>query len=162
MKMRYYADAQIQEFHDRILELLVKLQNTHDIPVEVERVEERFGPISDFPGNVAVRPAEEVYEREFKGNQELRSNIDRTPSGVYEVGGRFEIAGHVSVVADGVVWASTLRGDAYGHGPGAEDSTPIDFLADVAESPSNRLCLECTQLLDGSEIFCPNCDHELP
>lgn len=162
MKVRYYADAQLQEFHDRILDLLATVHETHGVPVEVERVEERFGPIADFPGRITTTPVENVYERDFKQNQKLRSNLDRMPSGVYKVGGRFEIAGHVSLVDESVVWASTLRGDAYGHGPGAEEATPIDFLADVAESPSSRVCLECTHLLDGNETFCPNCGHDLP
>ncbi|MFC4989365.1 zinc ribbon domain-containing protein [Saliphagus infecundisoli] len=162
MKLRYYADAQLQEFHDRILDLLEKIYEMHGIPVEVERVEERFGPLSNFPGRVTATPVENVYERDIEQNQKLRSNLDRMPSRVYKIGTRFEIAGHVSLVDESVIWISTLRGDAYGHGPRAEEATPIDFLADVAESPSNRVCLECTHLLNGSETFCPNCGHELP
>lgn len=161
MKVRYYADADIREWHDQTLRLLRKLHNNHDIRVEVVQIDEQYGPITDFPGEVRSSTPEDVYERDFNQNRDLAANIGRPPSKVYKFGGDFDIAGHVAVVTDDVQWASTLQGDAYGHGPGAEDKTPIDFLRDVAESPSNRICIECTYLLDGDETFCPSCGSEL-
>ena len=137
------------------------LHSNHDIPVEIDRINEQHGPITDFPGEVRSSTPKDVYKRDFKQNRDLAANIGRPPSKVYKFEGGFDIAGHVAVVTDDVQWASTLQGDAYGHGPEAEDKTPIDFLEDVSESPSNRICIECTYLLDGDETFCPSCGSEL-
>lgn len=161
MRVRYYADADVREWHEHTLRLLRKLRDDHGILVEIDRIDAQHGPITEFPGEVRSSTPEVVYERDFKQNRDLAANIDRTPSKVYKYGGDFDIAGHVAIVTDGVQWASTLQGDSYGHGPGAENKTPVDFLADVAESPSNRVCVECAHLLDGDERFCPSCGFEL-
>ncbi|MFC7074695.1 zinc ribbon domain-containing protein [Halovenus rubra] len=160
MKIRYYADADIQEWHDHTLRLLRTVHNNHDILVEIVQIDEQYGPITNFPGEVRSSTPEDVYERDFKQNRDLAANISRPPSKVYKFEGDIDIAGHVAVVTDDVQWASTLQGDAYGHGTGAKDKTPIDFLADVSESPSNRICIECAHLLDGDETFCPACGFE--
>jgi len=54
-----------------------------------------------------------------------------------------------------------VRYYADGYRPGAESQTAMDFLEDIAPSPSNRICVECLHLLDGEENFCPNCGHDL-
>lgn len=162
MKVRYYADAELDHWHKHILRLLETIHDEHDIPVEIDRVEERHGPITEFPGDIRYPTTKDVYDRDLKDNHELAATIDRAPASVYKLGDEFDIAGHVAIIDDQVQWASTLHGDAYGHGPGAKDQTPIDFLADMAESPSNRVCVECLHQLDGDETFCPNCGRELP
>jgi hypothetical protein len=162
MKIRYYADADVREWHEHTLQLLRTLHNDHGITVEIDRIDEQHGSIRDFPGEVQALTPEEVYERDFEQNRGLATNIDRPPSKVYKFGSDFDIAGHIAVATDNVQWASTLQGDASGHGPGAQDKTPIDFLRDIAESPSNRICLKCSVLLDGNESFCPNCGTEFP
>ena len=159
--VRYYADAPIRAWHDQILRLLRTLADEQDIAVETDRIDEQHGPITDFPGTVRSSTPEAVYERDVKHNRALRTTIDRQPSKVFKTGRNFDIAGHVAVVTDTVQWASTLQGDAHGHGPGAADKTPIEFLEAIAESPSNRICIECTQLLDGDERYCPNCGSDL-
>jgi len=161
MKIRYYADAELREWHDHALQLLETLHDNHGITVEIDRIDTQHGPITEFPGEVRSSTPKTVYERDFKQNRDLATTIDRTPSEVYKFRGDFDIAGHVAVVTDTVTWASTLHGSAAGHGPGAEDKTPLDFLGDVAESPSNRICTTCAHLLDGTETFCPACGSKL-
>lgn len=163
MRVRYYADARVQAWHDHTLRMLGRLQDEHAIPVEIDRIDDRHGPITDFSGEVRSSMSEEVYERDLKRNQALNQSIEPTPSEGFKRYGKLEIAGNVAVVdAEGTVqWASTLPGFAEGYGPGAEHQTAIDFLEDVASSPSNRICVECLHLLEGDESFCPNCGHDL-
>jgi hypothetical protein len=163
MRVRYYADSDIREMHEHTLRLLRKLRDDHDIPVEIDRIDEQHGPITDFPGKVRASTPEEVYERDLKRNRALNESIEPTPSEGFKRYGKLDIAGNVAVVDDeGIVqWASTLPGYADGYGPGAESQTAMDFLEDIATSPSNRICVECLHLLDGEENFCPNCGHDL-
>ena len=163
MKIRYYTDADIQEWHHHALRLLRTLHDEHDITVEIDRIDEQHGPITDFPGDVRYPSPEEVYERDLKRNRDLNQTIDPTPSEGFKRYGKLDIAGNIAVVDDEgtVQWASTLPGYARGYGPGVESRTAMDFLEDIATSPSNRICVECLHLLDGSESFCPNCGHEL-
>lgn len=164
MKIRYYADAEMSDWHDQILGLLETIRERHGIPVEIDRVEQRFGPITDFPGDIRRVSAQEVYDRDFEDNQEYISNVDWPDPDPHKHGDNYEIAGHVAVAGgeDRVVWVSRLPGHAAGHDPGTEELTPIDFLEDVADSPNNRVCIECLHFLDGDENFCPNCGYELP
>jgi hypothetical protein len=162
MILRYYADADIREWHDHTLRLLRTLHDKQGIAVEIDRIDERHGPITDFPGEVRSLTPEDVYERDLKRNRDLNQTIDRTPSEAFKRYGKFAIAGNVAVVDnEGIVqWASTLPGYADGYRPGAESKTAMDFLEDITTSPSNRLCVECLSLLDGDENFCPSCGHE--
>lgn len=163
MKLRYYADSDIRELHNHVLRLLEKVHDNHDIPVETDRINEQHGPITDFPGEVQASTREEVYKRDLKRNHALNESIEPTPSEGFKRYGRLDIAGNVAVVDnEGTVrWASTLPGYADGYGPGAESQTAMDFLEDIAISPNNRICVECLNLLDGDESFCPNCGHDL-
>ncbi len=164
MILRYYADAEIREWHEHMLRLLRVLHGEHGIDVEIDRIDEQHGPITDFPGEVRHVTPEDVYERDLKRNRNLNQAIDQTPSEAFKRYGKFDIAGNIAVVDDeGTVrWASTLLGYADGYGPGAESRTAMDFLDDIATSPSNRICVSCLALLDGDEQFCPNCGYELP
>ena len=163
MKMRYYADSDIRELHNHTLRLLGKLHDDHGITVEIDRIDEQHGPIKDFPGEVRASTPEEVYERDLKRNSDLNQSIEPTPSEGFKRYGKLDIARNVAVVDDEgtVQWASTLPGYADGYGRGAESQTAMDFLEDIATSPSNRICVECLHLLDGDESFCPNCGSGL-
>jgi hypothetical protein len=164
MNVRYYADVDILEWHDHTLQLLRTLHDEHGITVEIDRIDEQHGPITGFSGNVRYPSPEEVYERDLKRNWDLNQTIDPTPSEAFKRNGSPDIAGNIAIVNDEgtVQWASVLPGYADGYGPGAESQTAMDFLEDIATSPSNRICVECLHLLDGGETFCPDCGHELP
>lgn len=163
MKLRYYADADIREWHDHTLRLLGTLHDDHGITIEINRIDEQHGPITGFPGEVRYSTPEAVYERDLKRNRALNQSIEPTPSEGFKRYGKLDIAGNVAVVdeEETVQWASTLPGYADGYQPGAESQTAMDFLEDIASAPSNRICIECLHLLDGGESFCPNCGTDL-
>lgn len=163
MKLRYYADSEVREWHEHALRCLTTLHDEHDITVEVERIDEQHGPLPGFLGEVRQSDPEAVYERDLKRNRTLNERIEQRPSEAYKRYGNFEIAGNVAVVADdgSVVWASTLPGYADGYMPGVESETAMDFLEDITSAPSNRVCVDCAALLDGSEQYCPSCGAEL-
>ncbi|PHQ46943.1 zinc ribbon domain-containing protein [Halorubrum sp. C3] len=164
MILRYYADAEIREWHDHTLRLFRTLYDTHGIAVEIDRIDEQHGTIADFPGEIRSSTPEDVYERDLKRNRALNQTIDQTPSEAFKRYGKLDIAGNVAVVDDEgtVQWASTLPGYANGYRPGVASQTAMDFLEDIAIRPSNRLCVECLSLLDGDETFCPDCGREFP
>jgi hypothetical protein len=163
MKLRYYADADIREWHEQILRLLRTLHDDHGLVVEINRIDEQHGPITEFPGEVRSSTPEAVYKRDLRRNRALNQSIEPTPSEGFKRYGKIDIAGNVALVDDAgtVQWVSTLPGYADGYGPGVEDQTAMDFLEEIATAPSNRFCVECLHLLDGDERFCPNCGSEL-
>lgn len=163
MKIRYYADAPVEQWHDRTLDLMGTISDVHDIAVEIDRIVERYGPLTGFPGTVRETTARAVYERDLKNNRALIDTNDCRPSHAYKRHGVLEVAGNIAAVdKDGTVrWASTRPGYADGYGPGAQSHTAMDFLEDLATSPRNRICVECLDLLDGDERFCPNCGRSL-
>lgn len=164
MILRYYADADIREWHDHAVRLLGTLHDEHGVTVELDRIVEQHGTITDFPGDVRSLTPEDVYERDLKRNPDLNQSIDRTPSEAFKRYGKFDIAGNVAVADDDgtVQWASTLPGYADGYRPGAASKTAMDFLEDVATAPSNRICVDCLSLLNGDEHYCPNCGSDCP
>lgn len=163
MKVRYYADSERRNLHEHAIRLLRQIHDEHGISVEIDRIDEQHGPITNFPGEVRHLTSEDVYERDLKRNRDLNTVIEQTPSEAFKHYGTLDIAGNVAVVdAEGrVQWASTLPAYADGYGPGAEGQTAMNFLEDVATSPSNRICVECLDLLDGDEYFCPSCGTDL-
>jgi len=163
MRLRYYADSDIREHHEHVLQLLRTLHDNHGIVVEIDRIDEQHGPITEFPGEVRTSTPEDVYERDLKRNRALNQSIEPTPSEGFKRYGKLDIGGNVALVDDAgtVQWASTLPGYADGYGPGVEDQTAMDFLEEIATAPSNRFCVECLHLLDGDERFCPNCGSKL-
>ena len=122
MKTRYYADADVREWHDHTLGLLRTLHDEHGIAAEIDRIDQQHGPITDFPGEVRYPSPEEVYERDLKRNRALNQTIDPTPSEGFKRYGTLDIAGNIAIVDDEgtVQWASTLSGYARGYGPGVE------------------------------------------
>ncbi|MDL0126656.1 zinc ribbon domain-containing protein [Halobacterium salinarum] len=163
MKVRYYADAEVQSWHEHTIRLLRTIHDEHGLSVEIDRIDERYNSITDFPGKIRHPIPEEVYERDLKRNRDLSERIDQRPSDAYKRYGNFDIAGNIALTDDEgtVQWASTLPGYADGYGPDAGPHASLDFLEDIATSPGNRVCVECLQLLDGDETFCPNCGYEL-
>lgn len=162
MILLYYADAAVREWHDHALGLLRTLHDEHGIVVEIDRIDEQHGRITDFPGEIRESTPDAIYERDLKRNMELNQVIEQTPSAAFTHNGELDIAGNVAVVDDGgtVRWASTRPGYADGYGPGAASQTMMDFLEAIATAPSNRICVECLHLLAGDESYCPNCGHE--
>ena len=130
MKLRYYADSEVQEWHDHAIRCLRSLQEEYDIAVEIDRIDHQHGQLPDFPGDVRQSDPETVYERDLKRNRTLNERIEQTPSEAYKRYGDLEISGNVAVVADdgSVVWASTRPGYADGYMPGVEAETAMDFL----------------------------------
>lgn len=159
MRLRYYADAEVQEWHDYTLQLLSEIHDQHGITVEIDRINERFGPITSFPGPVRQATSQEVYDRDLKRNRTLTERIDQRPSEAFKHYGDLDIAGNVALVdSEGTVtWASTLPGFADGYGPSVGPDASIDFLDDIVDGPSNRFCVDCLGPLDGDEQFCPHC-----
>jgi hypothetical protein len=78
MKVRYYAEADIQEWHENTLRLLGELYEDHGITVEIDQIDEQHDPITDFPGEVRTSTPVEVYERDLKHNSALNQSIEPT------------------------------------------------------------------------------------
>jgi len=100
MILRYYADSDVREWHDHTLRLFRTLYDTHGIAVEIDRIDEQHGPITDFPGEIRYSTPEEVYERDLKRNRALNQTIDQTPSEAFKRYRKLDIAGNVAVVDD--------------------------------------------------------------
>lgn len=128
---------------------------------------DRSSDLARWSSRVAGQNARMGFDIQFRvGPAEisaLNQSIEPTPSEGFKRYGTLTIAGNAAIVDDEgtVQWASTLPGYAAGYGPGVEEQTAMDFLEDIATSPSNRFCVECLHLLDGDERFCPNCGSEL-
>jgi hypothetical protein len=159
MQLRYYTDPPIREWRDWAIELLETIEEQHGITVEIEHVEQQYEHISEFTGTVRQSTAQEVYERDLKNNRAVIESTGERPSEAFKRNGTLELGGNVVVVGDGgtVQWASTRPGYADGYGPAARSQTAMNFLEDIAQSPSNRLCIGCARLLSGGERFCPSC-----
>ena len=80
MRLRYYADSDIREHHEHVLRLMQKLHDDHGIVVEIDRIDEQHGPITEFPGEVRALTPEDIYERDLKRNRALNQSIEPTPS----------------------------------------------------------------------------------
>ena len=134
MKLRYYADAPNFDDHEQIIDLLYTISDTYGITVEIERVNNRYGEIQVFPGRIRESSPEDVYDQDFHYNRTLGSNIDESPSQAFKASGRHvDIDGYVGIIDDGLVWASTHRGDQIGYGTDVDASdTTLGFLDQVA------------------------------
>ncbi|MWV38983.1 hypothetical protein [Natrialba sp. INN-245] len=134
MKLRYYADTPNFDDHEQIIDLLYTISDKYGITVEIERVNNRFGSIQVFPGEIRDSSPEDVYDRCFHYNRTLGSNIDESPSQAFKSGGRHvDIDGYVGVIDDGLVWATTHRGDPIGYGTDIDATdTTLGFLDQVA------------------------------
>ena len=133
MKLRYYADAPNFDDHEQIIDLLYTIYEEYGITVEIERVNNRYGSIQVFPGSIRENSPEDVYDRDFHYNRTLGSNIDESPSQAFKSSGRHvDIDGYVGIIDDGLVWATTYRGDPIGYGPEVDnDETTLGFLDQV-------------------------------
>ena len=135
MKLRYYADAPNSDDHERVLDLLHTIYDKYGTPIEIERVNKRWGWIQVFPGKVRDSSPEDVYDRDFHYNRTLGSNIGQSPSKAFKSSGQhIDLDGYVGIIDDGLVWATMYRGDAIGYGPDLdEDSTTLGFLDQVVK-----------------------------
>jgi len=134
MKLRYYADTPNYDDHEQIIDLLYTISDKYGVAVEIERVDNRYGSIQVFPGEIHNNSPEDVYDRDFHYNRTLGSNIDESPSQAFKSGGRHvDINGYVGIIDDGLVWATTHRGDPIGYGPDVDAAdTTLGFLDQVA------------------------------
>lgn len=135
MKLRYYADAPNYDDHERILDLLHTIYDLYGIPVDVERITRRWDWINGFLGEVRDSSPEAIYDRDFHYNRTLGANIDESPSKAFKASGRhIDIDGYVGIIDDGLVWATTHRGDPIGYGPDLDpESTTLGFLDQVVK-----------------------------
>ena len=49
MELRYYADADVREWHNHAIRCLRSLQEEYDIAVEINRIDQQHGQLPDFP-----------------------------------------------------------------------------------------------------------------
>jgi len=133
MKLRYYADTPNFDDHEQIIDLLYTISEKYGITVEIERVNNRYGSIQVFPGSIRENSPEDVYDRDFHYNRTLGANIDESPSQAFKSSGRHvDIDGYVGIIDDGLVWATTYRGNPIGYGPDVDnDETTLGFLDQV-------------------------------
>lgn len=130
-KLRYYSDPIDEEDHDRIITALKTIHRKYDIPVEIERVEEKFGAIRSFPGPIRNVSLDEVYDRDFANNRELSRHVGDPPSDVYKTNsGYVMIKGVVGVVDGGLVWGTRYTSTENETDP---NRYSVDFVEDVVE-----------------------------
>jgi len=135
MKLRYYADSSFEDDHRGVLDRLRSISDTWDLPVEICRVRKRHGEIENFPGYIEADSIEDAYERDFKYNETLSSNMGHAPSDAFETkGGLITIAGSVGVVVAGdLQWATMLSGTPPDTHSGTAHTYSISFLDDVLD-----------------------------
>ena len=135
MKLRYYADSSFEDDHRGVLDRLRSINDTWDLPVEICRVRKRHGEIENFPGYIETDSIEDAYERDFKYNDTLSSNMGHAPSDAFETqGGLITIAGSVGVVLGGdLQWATMLSGTPPDTHSGTAHTYSISFLDDVLD-----------------------------
>lgn len=135
MKLRYYADSSFEDDHRSVLDRLRSVADTWEVPVEICRVRERHGDIDGFPGEVRTDSIEAAYERDFKYNDTLSSNLGHSPQDAFETkSGLITIAGSVGVVADGQLgWATMLSGTPPDSHSGTAHTYSVAFLDDVLD-----------------------------
>ena len=90
MVLRDYANTEVRAWHDYTLRLLGTLHDEYGIAVEIDRIDEQHGAITDFPGEVRSLTTEEVYERDLKRNRALNQSIDQTPSEAFKHYGKLD------------------------------------------------------------------------
>jgi len=139
MELRYYGDSSLETDHEVVVDLLSAIHDRWDLPVAVERVRERHGPLEDFPGPVHESSAETVYERDFADNPLLAANVGHSPEEAFcTENGLPTIAGCVGVVdtvEDGglLLWSTLLSGEPPGKELFSPDAYTVGFLKEVLE-----------------------------
>ncbi|RYJ14686.1 hypothetical protein ELS19_12485 [Halogeometricum borinquense] len=141
MKLRYYADSYKEEEHREVLEKLTGITEEFGIEVEVERIRERHGAITGFPGEIRESDIENVYNRDFSYNRTLSSNIGEPPSSAFKnaKSTRITITGYVGIVEDGLQWATRLMGTPREDYDGDPSKYTITFLDQVLEYGESEL-----------------------
>jgi len=140
MKLRYYGDSSLETDHEVVVDLLSSIHDRWDLPVVVERVRKRHGPLEAFPGPVDENAAEAVYERDFADNPLLAANVGHDPEEAFcTENGLPTIAGCVGVVDDGadgglLLWSTLLSGDPPSKDLFSPDAYTVGFLNGVLEA----------------------------
>jgi hypothetical protein len=146
MKLRYYADPYDEGDHKAVLTRLRRIHERHGIPVEVERLDPRHGPIESFPGEVSEGDLETVYERDFSHNRTLSANVGRRPSDAFQTNsGNKTIRGIVGIVDDNLQWATQFRGTSREDREPDPDKYTVEFLDDVIERGRKALVERATE-----------------
>ncbi|ADD03716.1 SWIM zinc finger domain protein [Natrialba magadii ATCC 43099] len=129
MKLRYYAEADVEVDHRRTLELLESIHEEHAIPVEVIQVDPQRAPPTDFVGHAETRSLANAWD-DFTYNKLLQEGLGGAPSKRYR--DREDIVGNVGIVVDGdLVWATEFWGTHHGWGAVDPADTAIGFLEEV-------------------------------
>lgn len=146
MKLRYYADSYDEDDHEAVLNRLRRVQHRLEIPVEVERVRPRHGPIEPYPADVRDGDLEAVYERDFSHNRTLSANVGCPPSDAFQTNSRNKtISGIVGIVDDGLQWATQFRGTSREDRERNPDKYTVEFLDDVLERGREALAERTTE-----------------
>lgn len=135
MRLRYYADSSYEDDHRTVLDLLRRIHDEWQVPVEIVRIRERHGSIESFPGEIREDSIESAFESDFEYNRDLSANTGHTPKDAYQTkSGLITIAGCVGIVEADLQWATMLSGEPPDtHSGGAGDTYSISFLRDVLE-----------------------------
>ncbi len=139
MELRYYGDSSLEADHEVVVDLLSAIHERWDLPVAVERVRDRHGPLSEFPGPVRASSAEAVYERDFADNPLLAANVGHDPEEAFCTdNGLPTIAGCVGVVdttEDGglLLWSTLLSGEPPGQELFSPHAYTVGFLEEVLD-----------------------------
>lgn len=146
MELRYYADTHDEDDHEAVLNRLRRVQHRLEIPVEVERVKLRHGPVEPYPGDVCEGDLGTVYDRDFSYNQTLSANVGRQPSDTFQTTSGYKtISGVVGVVDDGLQWATRFGGSSDEDEEPRPDRYTIDFLDDVLDRGHEALTERTTE-----------------
>jgi hypothetical protein len=153
MKLRYYGDSSMAADHRVVVARLDAVHRKWGIPVAVERVRERHGPIEEFPGPVRDADVETVYDRDFLDNPLLGANVGHDPGEAFSTdNGLPTIAGTVGIVEpdpDGLLlWATLLSGEPPGRELFSADAYSVGFLDEVLEDGPEVLERKCASADD--------------
>lgn len=105
--IRYYSPAYKKEEHEKILELLDEIRETHGIEYEVIPVRK-----TDWYDEEPVMTEEEIYEKHLKPQTRiLKQNTGETAARLFKSrSGNIFVAGTVAVVENGeVIWANPFE-----------------------------------------------------
>lgn len=107
VELRYYGDALEKEEHEKVVDLLNKINEKWDISVEIVRIRKEYR-ISSFRGKIREESKIAAYNRDFSNNRILSRNIGVAPSKEFKTrGGTIVIQGVVGVVKnDTLQWAT--------------------------------------------------------
>lgn len=149
MKLRYYGDSSLEADHRAVVDRLAAIHREWGVPVAVERVRDRHGPIEEFPGPVRDGTVERAYRRDFADNPVLAANVGHEPEEAFSTdAGLPTIAGCVGIVEEDdeggfLLWATLLSGEPPGQELFSTGVYSLGFLDEVLESGPEALQARC-------------------